>query len=178
MMSTRSLSFALPMKPTLLSPRLARNRSLLRTTLGKRSIETESLPPPPSVDILNEQRLKRPMSPHLSIYKSQLTSVLSITNRGVGVALGVLLYGFSVSFLAAPEIFAGPQIVELAGSLPDAAKYAGKALLAAPFAYHALSGVRHLAWDVGKFMTIPGVYRTGYAVLVGTAVSTVALVLL
>lgn len=32
-------------------------------------------------------RLQRPMSPHLSIYKFQLTAILSITHRGTGVAL-------------------------------------------------------------------------------------------
>lgn len=32
-------------------------------------------------------RLFRPMSPHLSIYKPQLTTVLSITHRATGVAL-------------------------------------------------------------------------------------------
>ncbi|KAJ6461497.1 cytochrome b subunit of succinate dehydrogenase, Sdh3p [Mycena vitilis] len=182
-MSTRALTLTLPLKPTLLSPILgiatsALNRSPLRTTLRKRFIQTESLRPPASVDILNEQRLKRPMSPHLTIYKPQLTSVLSITNRGVGGALGVLLYSFSLAYLAAPDISSGAHVVELVACLPDSAKYAGKALLAAPFAYHALIGVRHLAWDMGKFMTIPGVYRTGYAVLAGTAVSTVVLVLL
>ncbi|KAJ7102995.1 succinate dehydrogenase cytochrome b560 subunit [Mycena crocata] len=53
-----------------------------------------------------------------------------------------------------------------------------KTVLAAPFAFHSLNGVRHLSWDMGKFMTIKAVYQTGYAVLVGTAVSTVALVFL
>merc|ERR1712198_770021 len=32
-------------------------------------------------------RLKRPMSPHLTIYKMQMTSVLSITHRMTGLAL-------------------------------------------------------------------------------------------
>lgn len=38
-------------------------------------------------------RLKRPMSPHLTIYKFQLTSMLSITHRGTGVALSVITAG-------------------------------------------------------------------------------------
>lgn len=38
-------------------------------------------------------RLKRPMSPHLTIYKFQLTSMLSITHRGTGVALSAITAG-------------------------------------------------------------------------------------
>jgi succinate dehydrogenase (ubiquinone) cytochrome b560 subunit len=38
-------------------------------------------------------RLHRPMSPHLTIYKPQLTSILSITHRGTGVALSSITAG-------------------------------------------------------------------------------------
>ncbi|KAJ6485702.1 succinate dehydrogenase cytochrome b560 subunit [Mycena sanguinolenta] len=142
------------------------------------SIQTHSLPPSASMDILNKQRLLRPTSPDLTIYKPQLTSVLSISNRAAGNALSILLYGFSLSYLFAPGILDGTHVVDFVTGLPDYVKYGCKAILAAPFAFHSLSGVRHLFWDLGKFMTIRGVYQTGYAVLAGTAVSTVALVLL
>ncbi|KAF7371005.1 Cytochrome b subunit of succinate dehydrogenase SDH3 [Mycena sanguinolenta] len=142
------------------------------------SIQIHSLPPSASTDILNKQRLLRPTSPYMTIYKPQLTSVLSISNRAAGNALSILLYGFSLSYLFAPGMFDSTHIVEFASGLPDSVKYACKAILAAPFAFHSLSGVRHLSWDLGKLMTIRGVYQTGYAVLAGTAVSTVALMLL
>ncbi|KAJ7734807.1 hypothetical protein B0H16DRAFT_150689 [Mycena metata] len=45
-----------------------------------------------------------------------------------------VLYGFSLAYLVAP----------------DTAKYAGKVLLAAPFAFRGLNGIRHLSWDMGK----------------------------
>lgn len=38
-------------------------------------------------------RLNRPMSPHLTIYKFQLTTMLSITHRGTGVALSGITTG-------------------------------------------------------------------------------------
>lgn len=38
-------------------------------------------------------RLNRPMSPHLTIYKLQLTTMLSITHRGTGVALSFVTAG-------------------------------------------------------------------------------------
>merc|ERR1711884_356896 len=39
------------------------------------------------------KRLARPTSPHLTIYKMQLTAVLSITHRGTGLAQSALLSG-------------------------------------------------------------------------------------
>merc|ERR1712179_398808 len=41
------------------------------------------------------KRLERPLSPHLTIYKPQLTSMLSITHRGTGLAQSVILTGFA-----------------------------------------------------------------------------------
>ncbi|KAJ6492573.1 SDHC, cytochrome b subunit of succinate dehydrogenase [Mycena vitilis] len=176
MMSTRALGLGSPLRKTLFSSSLARNQSLIRTTLAKRAVQTESLPPAASVEILNKQRLLRPSSPHMTIYEPQLTWIASIANRMTGGALSALLYGFSLAYLVAPGTFDSVHVVEFVGGLPDAVKYAGKALLAAPFAFHSLNGLRHLSWDMGKFMSIKGVYQTGYAVLAGTAVSTVALV--
>ena len=64
-----------------------------------------------------------------------------------------VLYGFSLSYLLLPAIgmpFDGPQFIDLVHSLPEWAKYSGKVLLAAPFAFHSWNGVRHLLWDSGK----------------------------
>ncbi|KAJ6607028.1 hypothetical protein B0H10DRAFT_2073519 [Mycena sp. CBHHK59/15] len=157
----------------------------LRTPLRKavfsndfRFVQTHSLPASASVEILNKQRLSRPSSP-MTIYQPQLTSVLSIGNRVTGAALSVLLYGFSLAYLVAPGTFDSTHVVELVAGLPDAAKYAGKAALAAPFAFHSLNGVRHLFGTSGNvLLTLKGVYQTGYVVLAGTVISTVGLVLL
>lgn len=63
-----------------------------------RSLKTESLPP--SDRILNNQRLRRPSSPHFTIYQPQLTWLGSIANRITGCALSVCtrttaFYGYS-----------------------------------------------------------------------------------
>ncbi|KAJ7503271.1 SDHC, cytochrome b subunit of succinate dehydrogenase [Mycena galericulata] len=178
MLSTRAVGLGSPLRKALFSPSLARNQALLRTTLAKRAVQTESLPPSASVDILNKQRLLRPSSPHFTIYQPQLTWIASIANRITGSALSTLLYAFSLAYLLAPGTFDSAHVIEFVAGLPDAAKYAGKALLAAPFAFHSLNGIRHLSWDMGKFMSIKGVYTTGYAVLAGTAVGTAVLVYL
>lgn len=52
----------------------------------------------PAVDETHDDRnarLKRPLSPHLLIYKPQLTSMLSITHRMAGVALSVYALAFA-----------------------------------------------------------------------------------
>ena len=54
-----------------------------------RGIQTEFQPASKAMDILNAQRLRRPSSPHFTIYQPQLTWIGSIANRVTGVALGV-----------------------------------------------------------------------------------------
>ena len=61
-----------------------------------------------------------------------------------------VLYGFSLAYLVAPGTFDSAHVIEFVGTLPDAVKIAGKAILAAPFAFHGWNGLRHLAWDMNK----------------------------
>ena len=61
-----------------------------------------------------------------------------------------VLYGYALAYLASPEIFASANVIELIHGLPEAVKYAGKVILAAPFSYHTFNGLRHLAWDSGR----------------------------
>ena len=108
-----------------------------------------------------------------------------------------MLYGFSLAYLVAPSTFSSVNIIEFAAGLPEWFKIVEKTILAAPFAFHSLNGLRHLAWDAGKclsshfilpvdrkilkstlVLSLKGAYRTGYAVLGATAISTVVLVLL
>ncbi|KAJ7592408.1 hypothetical protein C8J56DRAFT_780393 [Mycena floridula] len=143
-----------------------------------RLVQTESIPASESSHILDKQRLLRPNSPHLTIYQPQVTSVLSIGNRAAGVALSVVLYGFSLGYLFMPGTLDSASIIAVAAALPVAVKYAAKTILAAPFAFHSFNGIRHLSWDLGKFLSIRAVYAGGYAVLGATAVGTAALVLM
>jgi len=178
MISTRALGLGTAFRKTVLSPRLVQNKVALRTLVPKRGVQTESLPASASAEILNKQRLNRPSSPHFTIYQPQLTWLGSIANRITGSGLSVLLYGFSLAYLFAPGTFDSEHVITFVGGLPEGVKYAGKAILAAPFAFHSWNGLRHLSWDMGKFLTVKGAYGTGYAVLGATAVSTVALVLM
>ena len=61
-----------------------------------------------------------------------------------------VLYGFSLAYLVAPSTFSSANIIEFAAGLPEWVKVVEKTILAAPFAFHSLNGLRHLAWDTGK----------------------------
>ena len=104
----------------------------------------------------------RPLSPHLGIYRWQITMTMSILHRATGVALAVgtlaLVY-WLVAAATGPEYYADAQA--LFGS------WLGQALLwgwTLSFFYHLCNGVRHLAWDAGWGFEIKSLYLTGYAV--------------
>ncbi|KAN0092549.1 succinate dehydrogenase [Tylopilus felleus] len=175
-MSARAVGFAPSLRQAAFAPKLARNHVALRSAIIKRGVQTQSLPSSASQGLLNEQRLKRPSSPHFTIYQPQLTWLGSIAHRVTGASLSTLLYGFSLAYLVAPGTFDSAHVIELVAGLPDYVKTSAKVLLAAPFAFHGWNGVRHLAWDLGKFMTVKGAYSSGYAVLGATALSTAYLV--
>ncbi|TRY61474.1 hypothetical protein TCAL_04388 [Tigriopus californicus] len=111
------------------------------------------------------ERLQRPTSPHLTIYKFQMTSMLSITHRATGLVQSGLLGGFAVGTMILPGTF--PQFLDTLtqAHFGPALIFAAKFALAWPFAYHLLNGVRHLSWDMGYGFQMPDLYKTGYAVL-------------
>ncbi len=115
----------------------------------------------------------RPLSPHLGIYRKQLTSVLSITHRATGVALvaGLLVLAYWLSALAA-----GPEAYQSAQALLGS--FVGRIVLFAftlALFYHLCNGVRHLFWDAGFGFEIESVYRSGWTVVGATlALSVIA----
>ncbi|WWD17182.1 succinate dehydrogenase, cytochrome b556 subunit [Kwoniella shandongensis] len=143
----------------------------------RRFIATDRLTPAENMALLNTQREKRPTSPHLAIYQPQITAVMSGLNRITGVALSGALYLSAMAYLLHPVFPAidSAHLVQIAHDLPVWAKTGFKVLLAAPFTYHTYNGIRHLGWDMGKGLTIKGVYATGYTVIAATAVSSIYL---
>ncbi len=113
---------------------------------------------------------KRPLSPHLQVYKPQMTSVTSILHRATGVALTVGLMMFAWWLVAAAI---GPEAYDV--FMNFAGSTLGKVLLfgwALAFYYHFANGIRHLIWDTGALVRIKSAYTTGYIVLLFTAVLT------
>ncbi len=112
----------------------------------------------------------RPLSPHLQVYRPQITSVLSILHRATGIALsvGTLLL---VWWLAA----AATGDAAYAGVSAFMRSPIGVLLLlgwTASLWYHFCAGLRHLGWDAGFGLDLPQVHRSGRAVVIAAAVLT------
>ncbi len=115
--------------------------------------------------------VRRPLSPHLQVYRPQLTSVLSIMNRLTSVATSVgtvMLVWWLVASAGSPGAYATMQ--GFMGS------WFGILLLfgwTVALVYHFVGGIRHLAWDAGYGYDLPQVYASGWAAVAATAVGTV-----
>lgn len=104
--------------------------------------------------------------------------MLSITHRGTGVALTGYAAIFGLAALVCPE-GANSVISAIEGlHLGAVSLTALKFTLAFPFAFHTVNGVRHLFWDLGRFLTIKEVYTTGYAMLLASTILAIGLTLL
>ncbi|MGE0483426.1 MAG: succinate dehydrogenase, cytochrome b556 subunit [Gammaproteobacteria bacterium] len=111
-----------------------------------------------------------PLSPHLQVYRPQLTSVLSISHRisGVFLAVGtVMILYWLVAAAGGPVAYAEAQ--RCLGALPTQIVLFGWTFA---FYYHLANGLRHLLWDTGRGFDLDTVYKTGYAVIAAAVVLT------
>ncbi|MCO8145733.1 succinate dehydrogenase, cytochrome b556 subunit [Rhodovulum tesquicola] len=120
-------------------------------------------------------RGNRPLSPHLQVYRPQITSVTSILTRVTGNALIVAVILIVWWFLAAakgPEAFARADWVLTSW-------FGDLVLTLSLWAlwYHTLAGLRHLLWDTGRGLELKTAEALGWAVIGGSAVLTLLTVL-
>jgi len=116
-------------------------------------------------------KVRRPLSPHLQVYKPQWSSGLSILNRAAGIAwVGglVLLVWWLVAAAAGPGAFGAAQW--FLGSFIGVLVLFGLTLAGW---YHTLAGIRHLVWDAGYGFELPCAYASGMATVIATGVLTV-----
>lgn len=113
---------------------------------------------------------QRPLSPHLQVYRPQITTVLSISHRLSGLlmaASSVLLVAWLVAAASGPEAYATAQgffghwLIRLL-------------LIGVSFAffYHLCNGIRHLCWDAGFGFEIRQVIVSGWTVVIAAAALT------
>ncbi|CAO5682656.1 MAG: hypothetical protein HEEMFOPI_00775 [Holosporales bacterium] len=112
--------------------------------------------------------MTNPLSPHLQIYKIQLTSVLSIMHRisGLGLAFALIFF-FAWIFSLTNGLIADYK------SFLDS--YMGQFFafwIIFGGCYHFFNGVRHILWDFGFLLDLKNVYLSGYAILILTVCST------
>ncbi|MCX7554459.1 succinate dehydrogenase, cytochrome b556 subunit [Marinicella sp. S1101] len=119
---------------------------------------------------------QRPLSPHLQVYKPQLTSMLSILHRitGLLLSLGMLVFIYWLFQLVNNPVQADAIIGFFKSGFGQFLTFAW----VFTFFYHLCNGIRHLFWDIGKGISIPAVYRSGYLVLFMAVVLTALIFLL
>ena len=111
-------------------------------------------------------RGNRPLSPHLTIYRPQLTSITSILTRITGNALlvgALLVVWWLLAAASSPEYFAVADAV-VTSFLGDLVM----ALSVWALWYHALAGIRHLIWDSGNGFELEVAEKMGWAVIGGS----------
>ena len=130
-----------------------------------------SLPLNKNVRMSQDAKLiERPTSPHLSIYRPQISSVLSIMHRITGVALFV---GTSIIVIWLWSAAYAPALYTNLHSM--IASVIGQLLLLGwtlAFYYHLSNGIRHLFWDMGKGFALPTMHKSGVAVVASTLLMT------
>jgi succinate dehydrogenase / fumarate reductase cytochrome b subunit len=113
----------------------------------------------------------RPLSPHLQVYKPQLTTFMSITHRATGIALAVgtlMLVCWLIAAATGESAF--NEVQAFLGSI------IGRLLLLGwSFAlfYHMCNGLRHLFWDMGNGFEIETAYMTGRIVIAASILLTI-----
>ena len=114
---------------------------------------------------------KNPLSPHLQIYRWQVSSLVSITHRISGVInlLALILIFFWLLVLSF-----GENNYEL--FLISINSFFGKFVLIGftwSMNFHLLSGIRHLIWDLGYGFEIKTANISGVIVIISSLVLTI-----
>jgi succinate dehydrogenase / fumarate reductase, cytochrome b subunit len=113
----------------------------------------------------------RPLSPHLQVYRWQLTSVMSILHRATGIALAV-----GALYLALWVMFAASSPATYAAFQNFNSSFVGRILLGGwlfSAFYHLCNGIRHLFWDAGYGFELKDAYRSGWIVVAVSLIATV-----
>lgn len=113
----------------------------------------------------------RPLSPHLQIYRWQLTSVMSILHRltGFSLVIGLVFYTGWLASLASSY-----NCYQTLLALTHKPFIKGLLVLwSFAFFYHLFNGIRHLFWDIGKGFALKQVYSSGYVVVIVSFVLTI-----
>lgn len=112
----------------------------------------------------------RPLSPHLTVYRPQWTSVTSILTRITGNALlvtALLLVWWFVAAATSADAFATANgvLTSWFGDLVMTLSVLG-------LWYHFLAGLRHLYWDTGRGLELDQAEKLAYGVVIGAVVLT------
>jgi succinate dehydrogenase cytochrome b subunit len=116
--------------------------------------------------------VSRPLSPHITVYRWQITMWLSSMHRITGLLLSAGAFALAVWLIAlagGSEAYADVRAIY-------ATPWFKAPLVAWTFCFffHLANGVRHLAWDVGKGFDRPQISASGWLVVAVAAAATAA----
>ena len=117
------------------------------------------------------QYKNNPLSPHLQIYKWQISSLLSIAHRITGV---VNIFAITLICIWVSSLFFGEESYEITKLFLNS--FLGKFILISlcwTFSFHILNEIRHLAWDAGFGFDIKIAKATGALVFFGSFILTI-----
>ena len=122
------------------------------------------------------KEVERPLSPHLQIYRPQMTSISSILTRITGNALivaAVLIVWWLLAAATSESYFAIADAVMTSW-------FGDLVMVLSLWAvwYHFLAGLRHLYFDAGKGFEIETAERLGWVCVIGSVMLTVITLLL
>ena len=106
---------------------------------------------------------KQPLSPHLTVYRWQITNTLSILHRLSGLVL--FLAAFDFAFWLGAIALGGETYAGVSRFYSSNILIIIWALVSLSFFYHLLNGIRHLLWDIGKGFEASQVKLTGLLVV-------------
>lgn len=116
-------------------------------------------------------RGNRPLSPHLSIYRPQMTAISSIFVRITGNALlvgALLIVWWLLAAATSPEYFAVADGV-ITSWFGDLVMF----LSVWALWFHTLGGLRHLVWDTGRALDVETSEKMGWGMFGGSVILTI-----
>ena len=117
------------------------------------------------------QNDNNPLSPHLQIYKWQISSLLSITHRIVGV---INIFAITAICIWTLSLLLGESSYEITKIFLRS--FFGKFIIVSlcwTFSFHILNELRHLIWDMGYGFDLKVAKITGILVFFGSFVLTI-----
>ena len=120
------------------------------------------------------KKTELPISPHLQIYKPQITSILSIAHRITGFCLNFVIIFVSLWLLSLSlgETFY-KHFIEFSNSI-----FMKLVISISIFglSYHAMNGIRHIFWDFGFFLNNLSALISGIIVVLSAFVLSILLI--
>lgn len=119
---------------------------------------------------MNPSQTSRPLSPHLSHYRPEITSALSVFHRASGIVLGI--GAVALSWWLVALALRGPALGVTQWWLTSWLGWIALVGWTLALCFHLANGLRHLFWDAGFGFEMENVRRSGWAAGIGALILT------